>query len=475
MRGNRPPIPSLQVNKNAGSAPLEVVFTASKTKDYDQDRLKFELDFGDGTSWKSDFIRVKTAHAGLGGAKYEKKNPLDSIVHVYPRPGNFTAVLKVSDPSGLFKTASIKINVGNEPPVVYWDFGGKNRSFYQPGDVLNYKLVVEDAEDGSLQSGRIQPEAVATTIDYLETGFDITSIAQGHQAAMQQAEYAKGKILIDKSDCKTCHAVDRKVNGPSFQDIAERYRGNEFAVRNLSTKVIKGGAGVWGETVMSAHPQLSPEDVGEMVRWILSLGSGSKPKQTLPVSGAYTLTAPVSTAEQHGKPAPPGTFIFKASYRDKGSRTQGALENGEILALRPAFQQAEQADSLSKGITTFRPFGGDTVLLRDLKNKSFVLYKHCDMTGIHAVAVGVGLGDLRNKFVGGRVEIHLDSPNGALLGKANVSSKNTARMEFAVIDIPITHISDGAFHDLFLVFKNDQNASDPITALDWVRFDTMVR
>lgn len=382
------------------------------------------------------------------------------------------AELKVTDPSGAFKTIKQTVNVGNEPPVVYWNFGGKNRSFYQSGDVINYQVVVEDAEDGSLKSGRIAPASVATTIDYLETGFDITSIAQGHQAAMQQAEYAKGKTLIDKSDCKTCHAVDRKINGPSFQDIAERYRNNEFAVRNLSAKVLKGGAGNWGETVMSAHPQLSLEDAGEMVRWILSLGSSEKPKQSMPVSGSYALSP---KAPEPGRPLVPGTFIFKTSYKDKGNGSQSALERGEVLALRPAFQQAEQADSLSKGITTFRPFGGDTVVLRDLKNKSFVMYKHNDMNGIHALAIGVGLGDGRNKFAGGRVEIHLDSPNGALLGKADIPAKNTTRMEFSEIPVPIQQVSDGKFHDLFLVFRNDQVASDPITALDWVRFDMMVR
>ena len=472
VRGNRPPIPSFKVNKKAGSAPLEVVFTASGTKDYDKDRLQFQIDFGDETIWKSDFLRVPSLQAGLdANAKSLKKNPLDSISHVYQKPGNYEAILKVTDPSGAFKTARIKINVGNEPPVVHWNFGGKNRSFYQPGDVLNYQLLVEDAEDGSLQSGRILSEAVATTIDYLETGFDITSIAQGHQAAMKEAEYAKGKILTERSDCKTCHAIDRKVNGPAYQEIAERYRGNEFAVRNLSQKVINGGSGVWGETAMSAHPQLSPEDVGEMVRWILSLGAVAKPKQTMPPSGSYALVTP---AAQHGKPAAPGTYIFKASYQDKGSGTQGSLESGEVLALRPAFQQAEQADSLSNGIINFRPFGGDTVLLKELKNKSFIMYKHTDMTGIHAIAVGVGLGDRLNKFAGGRIEIRLDAPNGALLGKADIKAKNTARMEFAEINVPIKQISDGKFHDLYLVFRNDQVASDQITALDWVRFDMMV-
>ena len=102
------------------------------------------------------------------------------------------------------------------------------------------------------------------------------------------------------------------------------------------------------------------------------------------------------------------------------------------------------------------------------------MYKHTDMKGIHAIAVGVGQGDGGNKFAGGRIEVRLDAPNGVLLGKADIKAKNTTRMEFAEVNVPITHISDGKFHDLYLVFKNDQVASDPITALDWIRFDLMV-
>ncbi len=249
---------------------------------------------------------------------------------------------------------------------------------------------------------------MATTIDYLETGFDITSIAQGHQAAMQQTEYAKGKTLLDRSDCKTCHAEDRVVNGPAFQAIADRYRNNEFAVRNLSAKIIKGGAGVWGQTVMSAHPQISKEDAGEMVRWILSLGSAAKPKQTLALAGEYPLNIPPGKDPKINPK--PGTFILKASYRDRGTASQAPLENSETIALRPSFQQAEQADSLSRGARTYRPFNGDTVVLNDLKSNEFFVFKHTDLTGVHTIALGVGMSDSKYQFGGGRVEIRLDSP-----------------------------------------------------------------
>ena len=469
VRGNRPPIPVLQADKSAGAAPCTVVFSVAKTRDYDDDRLTYELDFGDGSApWALREYRV-AAHAGM--AKMPKKNPLESIVHVFQKPGVYEVSLKVTDASGETKTVKQKIFAGNEPPLVRWDFGGKNRSFYQPGDTLHYEVIVEDLEDGSLKNGGIAPATVATTIDYLETGFDITSIAQGHQSAKQQTEYARGKILIERSDCKTCHAVDRQINGPAFEAIAERYRNDEFAVRNLSAKVLKGGAGNWGQTVMSAHPQVSEEDAGEMVRWILSLGAPAKPKQSLPLSGVYALAIP-APKDKKSKPKP-GTFIFKATYRDRGSGSQTPLEEGETIALRLAFQQAEQADSMSKNIRTYRPFDGDTVVLNELKNNSFFVFKHTDLGSVHSVAIGIGSGDKRYKFSGGRLELHLDGPAGPLMGKAVLDVKNSPdRMEFTEVTLPLAFRADGKFHDLYFVVKNENNPSQPVAAIDWVRFDT---
>jgi len=470
VRGNRPPIPVLEADKVAGAAPLAVVFSVARTCDYDNDRLNYELDFGDCSQWKIDGSRIKQAK--IGGATAQPRLPavLDSIAHTYTNPGTYEVKLRVTDASGDVRSVKRKISVGNEPPLVHWDLNGKNRSFYQPGDVLNYQIIIEDLEDGSLANGGIPPASVATTIDYLETGFDITSIAQGHQTAKQQTEYAKGKTLIDRSDCKTCHAVDRQINGPSFEAVAERYRKSEFAVRDLSTKIIKGGAGNWGQTVMSAHPQVSEEDAGEMVRWILSLGGPAKVKQTYPVSGTYALDVPAS--KEKGKKPKPGTFILKATYKDRGSGSQAPLEEGETLALRPAFQQAEQADSLSKGITNYRPFGGDTVLLKDLKHNSFFVFKHVDLKGIYAVAVGVSWGDPRYSFAGGRIELRLDGPKGPLAGQAKITLENgTGKIAFAEVAIPIGLQPDGKFHDLYFVLKNENNPAQQVSAVDWVRFD----
>lgn len=473
VRGNRPPMPSIKATKTAGAAPFAACFDLSETKDYDGEKLHYELDFGDGTPVKIFDAKYATARGGISRDLIKgetKRNELDSIVHIYAKPGTYEAKLKVTDNEGATKTVKLKINAGNEPPLVRWDFGGRNRSFYQPGQILKYRLVVADAEDGSLDNGSIAPNTVATTIDYLETGFDITSIAQGHQVAQQAAEYARGKTLIGRSDCGTCHAEDRLVNGPSYQAVAERYRKSDFAVRDLSRKIIKGGAGNWGQTVMSAHPQISEEDAGEMVRWILSLGNPPKPKQSFPLSGDYALQ-PEPPKDPKAKPKA-GTFIFKASYRDRGSQSQGPLEGGESIALRPAFQQAEQADSMSKNTRTYRPFNGDTVVLNELKNNGFFVFKHIDLSGVHSVAMGVGMSDSKYQYGGGRVEIRLGSAKGPLLGKVALPKKEPSpRMEFVEVNVPITAIADGAFHDVYFVLKNENDPSKLVTAVDWVRFD----
>jgi len=87
----------------------------------------------------------------------------------------------------------------------------------------------------------------------------------------------KGKALMDKSDCNACHSVDNKIVGPAFKDIAKKYKGDKTAVAKLSEKIIKGGAGNWGQIPMSPHPQISQADAGEMVKYILSLAPAATP------------------------------------------------------------------------------------------------------------------------------------------------------------------------------------------------------
>jgi cytochrome c len=80
-----------------------------------------------------------------------------------------------------------------------------------------------------------------------------------------------GKALIAKSGCMACHKENKKLVGPSFLDIAKKYKADEKNIEYLSSKIIQGGKGVWGQIAMNAHPNLSKKNADEIVTYILYL------------------------------------------------------------------------------------------------------------------------------------------------------------------------------------------------------------
>lgn len=81
---------------------------------------------------------------------------------------------------------------------------------------------------------------------------------------------AAGLALAKKSDCLVCHAVDKKIIGPSYKDVSAKYKGQAGAEDKLVAKVKAGGSGVWGPVPMSAHPDMSDADLHTIVKWVLS-------------------------------------------------------------------------------------------------------------------------------------------------------------------------------------------------------------
>ena len=263
IRGNRSPVAKIQANKMVGAAPLTVIFSAEESYDLDGDRLKYEWSFTD------DGVQNKTAFPRF----------------TFEKPGIYQVRLKVTDPGGKSSTAKQEIQVGNNPPTVKWELAG-NTTFYWDSREINYAVKVSDSEDADLENG-IDPKDIQVSFDYLPNGYDITTIAQGHQTTDMAASKPKGLQLIESSDCKSCHAHDKKINGPSYQQIASRYRNDEFAAKNLSKRIIEGSSGNWGETAMAAHPQLSDEQATEMVHYILSLGAKKEIQSNFPTSGKF--------------------------------------------------------------------------------------------------------------------------------------------------------------------------------------------
>lgn len=84
-------------------------------------------------------------------------------------------------------------------------------------------------------------------------------------SAMANADLAKAK------NCMACHAVDNKVVGPAYKEVAKKYAADKTAEAKLVQKVLKGSSGVWGAIPMPANAQVSEAEAKTLVKWILSL------------------------------------------------------------------------------------------------------------------------------------------------------------------------------------------------------------
>jgi len=89
--------------------------------------------------------------------------------------------------------------------------------------------------------------------------------------AAQAADAKAAEELMKKNVCTACHAVDKKMVGPAYKDVATKYRGQKDAEAKLVEKVKKGGVGVWGQVPMPPNPNVSDADAKALVSWILTL------------------------------------------------------------------------------------------------------------------------------------------------------------------------------------------------------------
>lgn len=390
--GNRKPVVEASAEKTAASVPFTVHLSSAGTKDYDpydKDALKYEWKINSGNN------TIKTS---------TEQNPTVTL----DQPGNYQAVLTVTDTKGEKNSKTLSLQAGNEPPQVSIDIGKGNKSFFFANEPIDYSIQVNDKEDGSLADGKIKPDMVAVNFDYVPEGFDVIDIAAHHVAADDKAAFSAGLYLINLNDCKTCHMIDKKSVGPSYTDVAQKYKNDNTALNRLTAKVISGGVGVWGEHAMAAHPQLTPQEAEKMVKYILSVGQKQSTSQVLPLKGKFTPHVP---AGEKGV----GGYMLRASYTDKGNGAATALSSEDIIALRnPSLDPdlAEEKKSTQLLTTPMRAF-------HMLGNNSYVGFHDIDLTGIKQIDFLVQVTPTSGA-VGGVIEVHLDAPDGQLIGKTDM-------------------------------------------------------
>jgi cytochrome c len=90
-------------------------------------------------------------------------------------------------------------------------------------------------------------------------------------AAAATAPAFANQELAQKKNCLACHAVDKKLVGPAYKEVAAKYAGQKDAAAKLAEKIQKGGVGAWGQVPMPANPQVNAEEAKTLATWVLSV------------------------------------------------------------------------------------------------------------------------------------------------------------------------------------------------------------
>jgi cytochrome c len=381
--GNRVPVASVTADKVNGAVPLTVKLSAAGSKDFDKDVMRFE--------W--------TIESSAGDTR--KLNGISPVV-TFEKAGVNTVLLTVTDAKGASASQSITINAGNDEPKLTLELTKGNSSFFFPDQEIEYKVYVKDLEDGSLANGDIPAEQVSVNMNYSSEGFTYPLV--GQPTAEQRGIGIKGGMIINSNDCYHCHSINLSSIGPTFTEIAERYKDDETAPEKLARKVITGGGGKWGTVSMSAHPELPMDDAKKMIDFILNLRKAA-PK-SMPVTGKHKIKLPQRLSAR-------GVYVLHASYKDKGANGIGPVTGEHAIVLQPPWILPSQANTRKGGMNVKVPNPkGQVEILRG--NGSFIAFNNIDLTGITQIEIA-GEGN-------GTIEIRIDSASGKLIGSLEAAA-----------------------------------------------------
>jgi cytochrome c len=101
-------------------------------------------------------------------------------------------------------------------------------------------------------------------LDFRQLAISVFAVLLTSSSAFASAELARSK------NCVACHHVERKMIGPAYKAVAERYGKDESPIKPLSEKIVKGGGGNWGQMPMPPQPSVSPEEAESLAKWVLS-------------------------------------------------------------------------------------------------------------------------------------------------------------------------------------------------------------
>lgn len=444
--GNRAPVAKATANALGGTVPLKVNLSGKGSADPDGDALKY--------TW--------SVEPEAGGPAQTFTTP-DATV-TFSKTGVYFATLTVTDPAGKTNDQLLTIVAGNEPPKISFDIPG-NRTFFFTDQPVKYAVSVTDKEDGPPQAN-----TVAFSIDQVSETFDTAWLVQGDEKVDGTTRFAVAKALMAQSDCKTCHNVDSKSNGPAWTQVAEKYATDAPAQAKLIEKIRAGGKGVWGETNMPAHPGLSAAEAKSIIDYVMHIKSTTI--NATPLSGTFT-----------PQPAASSKIVFRAVYTDKAPAGLMAHTVDAVTVRREPTVRAVSADETQGMSLRMEANGG--VETMSAKANGYLVFRNIDLTGIRELRIAAQAPS-REGFKGGTIEVHLGAMVGELVGQvaignagvvgqdANAMQTSGGAVGAAAGQVPVGVIpikTPLSQRDLYIVVRNfSAKPDEPILAISTISF-----
>lgn len=436
--GNRAPVVhSLYSDKTSGLLPLEVVFTVD-ADDPDEDPLTYVWDVGTGE-------KIETAEPRLE--------------YTFEQIGDYEISVEVSDPENFAAISDpLYIYAGNTAPVVYIDITG-NRSFYFPDKEVEYSIRIENETPGGI-STEINASNLFVSADYVEAVESEESLdnPQGH---LVMTDAISGRNLVSTLDCRACHSVTESSIGPTYTEIAERYRDSTNVESYLADQIIHGSSGVWGPVAMPAHADMSEADARRIVAFIRSLADVGESDDSMPPSGTLLPTLGKEPMEN-------GILVISASYTDEGGEQFRSLTGFSTAVLQSSNMSIRNARNL-EGYNMME-FGGNSLLQVPTSIGSFS-FNQIDLAGISAIDITMVSQEVLE--YGYTFELRLGSPEGRLMGEAvafPVSGEPDEEYISQTLSIDIEPVTDGGIHDLYLVSRPGHEDESVTPVLTGFRF-----
>jgi cytochrome c len=389
--GNRTPKARIAECNRFGKEPLNVKLSAAESYDKDSDPLQFAWTVTDAADASN------TRQIGQGA----------EIEWTFPSPGIYNVQVTAADPHGALDTATVPVIVGNSMPEIQF-VSPRDGDFYDPQNGISYQVVVTDSEDGSSSEDVVS----STDLDLLDPSapdrvlVEAKFLASANASANEEA-MPPGLKRMRGSDCFNCHALDRAIVGPSFLDVANKYRDQPGAMERSIERVLKGSTGVWGKVAMLPHGHHTREQIASMVEWVYAAQPDPSRQSSKGLTSRFGLT---------DRPEFVSSIVkLTANYTDLGREGIPSLTGTSTIHLLPRTREAENADKIHRMSELGTHNASNGKFLGSIDHGSYLMLKNIPMDQVGSVTFRV-----TSAGSGGEIVVKAGSLDGPELGRVNV-------------------------------------------------------